>query len=83
MTPKSILNEVRRLLDEHSCGDPDKLWYARRYVFQRLHLEERAEKSVIKKELLAGKPRCHFCKRDIKEKRGGICLPGQAAASMG
>jgi len=38
MEPNEILDHARQLIAEHSAGDPDKWWYANRFVFARLML---------------------------------------------
>ncbi len=49
MEPNEILQHVRQLIAEHSDGDPDKWWYANRFVFARLQLHERKTKTGVKK----------------------------------
>ena len=58
MVPNEILQHVRQLIVEHSDGDPDKWWYANRFVFARLMLDERKTKSGVKKRLFAAKAAC-------------------------
>ena len=41
MKPNEILENVRQLITEDSDGGPDKWWYANRFVFARLQLDER------------------------------------------
>ena len=59
MEPNEILENVRQLIVEHSDGDPDKWWYANRFVFARLMLDERKTKSGVKKRLFAAKAACY------------------------
>ncbi len=61
MEPKEILEATRRLIQEHAGDDPDKWWYANRFVFVRLQLDERKTKSTIKKELLDSRATCPQC----------------------
>ena len=69
MTPKDILDTTRRLIVEHAAGDPDKWWYANRYVFARLQLDERQTKARIKRRLLdAGGP-CHHCGKAFESRK--------------
>ena len=70
MTPNEILEHVRQLIVEHSEGDPDKWWYANRFVFARLMLDERKTKSGVKKRLFEAKAGCHHCGQPFESKRG-------------
>jgi hypothetical protein len=54
MEPMAILAQVRRLLGD-SQGNPDRWWYANRFVFARLLLDERRTKTKIKQQLLTEK----------------------------
>jgi hypothetical protein len=54
MTPKEILQQTRELIKNHAAGDPDRWWYANRFVFARLQLDERKNKTSIKRKLLDG-----------------------------
>lgn len=69
MTREEILKKTRQLINEHAAGDPDKWWYANRYVFARLQLDERKTKVGIKRDLLdAGGP-CHSCGNPFETRR--------------
>ena len=69
MTPKEMLEQTRRLINEHAAGDPDKWWYANRFVFNRLMLDERKSKAGVKQKLLdAGVP-CHACGKRFESRR--------------
>jgi len=70
MTPKEILEHVRQLIREHAAGDPDKWWYANRYVFARLQLDERQTKTAIKRALFDEGAACHVCGEPFKSRRG-------------
>jgi len=70
MTPKEILEETRRLIREYAGGDPDKWWYTNRYVFARLHLDERQTKTVIKRRLFVAGATCHLCGKGFDSRRG-------------
>ena len=61
MEPKEILETTRRLIREYAGGDLDKWWYANRFVFARLMLDERKTKSAIKQRLLNAGAACHGC----------------------
>lgn len=61
MTPKEILEQTRRLINEHAAGDLDKWWYANRFVFARLQLDERRTKAAIKQKLVGANVPCHGC----------------------
>jgi hypothetical protein len=68
MTPDEILAKARELIKEHGGGDPDKWFYANRYVFARLGVDERKTKTGIKRALLdAGKP-CYSCGKPFDTK---------------
>jgi len=66
MTPKEILDTVRRLISEHAAGDADRWWYANRYVFARLQLDERRTKTNIKRQLLDAGGACHSCAKPLE-----------------
>jgi len=70
MDPKAILEQTRAFIAEHAAGDPDKWWYANRFIFARLQLDERKTKTDIKKRLLdAGQP-CHGCGQPFQSRTG-------------
>ncbi len=69
MTPQEILEQTRRLVSEHAAGDPDRWWYANRFVFARLILDERRTKIGIKKGLLGAGGPCHACGQRFESKR--------------
>jgi len=69
MEPSEILATTRRMIQEHGGGDPDKWWYANRFVFARLMLDERKTKATIKKKLLDAGAACHGCGQDFDSKR--------------
>jgi len=70
MEPNEILIQVRGLIKEHAGGDPDRWWYANRFVFARLMLDERKTKTAIKKRLLSEGQPCCFCGEPFAEKKG-------------
>ena len=70
MKPDEILSHVRRLIEEHADGDPDRWWYANRFVFARLMLDERKTKAAIKKRVLSESRPCSFCGEPFVEKKG-------------
>lgn len=61
MTHEEILQQARDLLRQHANGDPDRWWYANRFVFARLMLDERKTKAAIKKRLMEASMPCHGC----------------------
>ena len=69
MTPKEILKQTRQLIEEHAAGDPDEWWYANRFVFARLQLDERKTKISIKRELFDANKPCHYCGKPFETKR--------------
>jgi len=73
MEPPEILTTVREAIREHAGGDPDKWFYANRFVFARLQLDERRTKTQIKRELLQADRPCHHCKEPFGQ-RTGVCL---------
>ncbi|MBT3201285.1 MAG: hypothetical protein HN350_15400 [Phycisphaerales bacterium] len=70
MEPSEILDHVRQLIADHSAGDPDKWFYANRFVFARLQLDERKTKSGVKKRLFAAKAACYRCSQPFEVKKG-------------
>ncbi len=70
MDPREILDETRKAISDCAGNDPDKWFYANRFVFARLQLDERRTKTQVKKDLLAaGKP-SHYCREPIDNKVG-------------
>lgn len=69
MTPEEILKHTRQLIEEHGGGDPDKWWYANRFVFARLHWDERKTKTDIKRRLFEANGPCHYCKKPFDTKQ--------------
>jgi len=70
MEPQEILDQTRKAINDHAGNDPDKLFYANRFVFARLQLDERKTKTQIKKKLLeAGNP-CCYCDKPFENKVG-------------
>ena len=68
-----ILTEVREVIRDYAGGDPDRCFYANRFIFARLQLDERKTKTQIKRELLQAGGPCHSCHKPFDEKTG-ICL---------
>lgn len=69
MTPEEILAQARKSIEEHAQGDPDKRWYANRFVFARLQLDERQTKTAIKRRLFEQDAPCHFCGKPFAERK--------------
>ena len=69
MTPKEILEQTRSMISQHASGDPDKWWYANRFVFARLMLDERKTKVSVKQKLLGAAARCHGCGKPFEGRR--------------
>ena len=69
MKPDEILAHTRKLLREHANDDPDKWWYANRFVFARLQLDERKTKTSIKRQFMDEMKPCHYCKKPFETKR--------------
>ena len=70
MTPRQILEETRQRILDCGGGDPDKWWYANRFVFARLNADERRTKSSIKKQFLAAGGPCHACGEPFVQAKG-------------
>jgi len=70
MKPDEILAQTRKLIREHANDDPDKWWYANRFVFARLQLDERKTKTIIKRKFMDEKKPCHYCEKPFDTNRG-------------
>jgi len=70
MDPREILDNARKAISDCAGNDPDKWFYANRFVFARLQLDERRTKTQVKKDLLAGGKPCHYCQEAIDGKVG-------------
>jgi hypothetical protein len=70
MKPEDILEEARRRIRDHAGNDPDKWFYANRYVYARLQLDERKTKTDIKKNLFNANVPCHYCGKPFEKKTG-------------
>lgn len=70
MTLQDILEQTRRSISEYAGEDADKQFYANRFVFARLQLDERKVKGRIKKELLEQQKECLYCHQEFENKTG-------------
>ena len=70
MRPAEILKETRKSIREHAESDPDKWFYANRFVYARLQLDERKTKTGVKKALFDAQVRCHYCGESFKSRTG-------------
>ncbi len=70
MNPAQILESTRAGIKQCSGGDPDKWFYANRYVFARLQLDERKTKTGIKRQLIDSQHSCAYCGKPIDSKLG-------------
>jgi hypothetical protein len=70
MNPQKILEETRKAISSYAGEDSDKWFYANRFVFARLLLDERKTKTHIKKELLEASKPCYYCKHSFENKVG-------------
>ena len=70
MKPEEILAHVRQLIQEHAGDNPDEWWYANRYVFARLNLDERKTKTDVKKRLFELSGPCHHCSKPFTVRKG-------------
>jgi len=85
MTHEEILEQARELIRQHSAGDPDRWWYANRFVFARLMLDERKTKAAIKKRLLESAAPCQGCGKPFESPKDIHLhrLDGQKGYSQG
>lgn len=65
---QAILESTRRLIREHAGADPDRWFYANRYVFARLSLDERGTKAKLKRNMLDSGVPCHACGMPFESK---------------
>lgn len=56
-----ILRQTKAMIQDYAGSDPDKLFYANRYVFARLQLSERQAKALIKRQLMEAGAKCYGC----------------------
>jgi len=70
MKPQEILDKVRKAIGDYAGEDGDKWFYANRFVFARLQLDERRTKTQIKRELLEADKPCHYCEKPVENKVG-------------
>lgn len=71
--PAAILADIRKRIIEHAGNDPDRWFYANRFVFARLMLDERKTKVRVKKYLLDNNSPCYRCGKPF-DSRSGIHL---------
>jgi hypothetical protein len=67
---KSLLAETRERIKEVSGDNPDEWFYANRFIFARLNLDERKTKTKIKQELFEINDPCDFCGEPFETKTG-------------
>jgi len=65
-----ILNKTRETISDYAGQDRDKWFYANRFVFAGLQLDERKTKTNIKKELFEADKPCYYCKEPLISKTG-------------
>lgn len=70
MEPKDILEQTRKLIREHAGDDPNRWFYANRFVYARLSLDERKTKTEIKKHLFEVDQPCHACGEHFYSRTG-------------
>lgn len=70
LTPEEILADTRKRILKHADGDPDAWFYANRFIFARLQLDERKTKVKVKKYLLDNNSVCHRCGRPFETRIG-------------
>jgi hypothetical protein len=69
MDPQKILEQAQELIKQYANGDGDKWFYANRFVFARLALDEKKTKTKIKKALLNSGAKCHLCGKEFESKK--------------
>ena len=67
---KLLLEETRERIRDLSGDDPDEWFYANRFIFARLSLDERKTKTKIKQELFEIDDPCDFCGERFEKKTG-------------
>lgn len=70
MKPEDILEATRKRILEHAGDHPDKWFYANRYVYARLQLDERKTKTDVKRNLFESGASCHFCGKPFEAQAG-------------
>ena len=70
MKPGDILKETRKSIREHAASDPDKWFYANRFIYARLQLDERKTKTGVKKALFDAEVPCHYCGKPFNTRAG-------------
>jgi len=70
MKPEEILETTRKAIRDCAGDDPDRWFYANRYVFARLQLDERKVKTGIKRRLLDSGGPCSYCGRPFESNVG-------------
>lgn len=70
MDTQEILDKTRKAITEFAGDDPDRWFYANRFIFARLQLDERKTKTYIKKTLLENNQPCHYCNKHFNKKVG-------------
>ncbi len=70
MEPQEILNRTRKAIRDHAGNNPDKWFYANRFVFARLQLDERKTKTQIKRDLLQAQKLCPHCNKPFESGAG-------------
>lgn len=73
---EKILNDTRKAILDYSENNSDTWFYANRFVFARLQLDERRKKNKIKKVRFQNRPVCHYkkCPQKKLESLKGIHL---------
>lgn len=70
MEPAEILEKTRDMITEHAGDDSDKWFYANRFVYARLQLDERKTKTGVKQRLFDSDPSCSYCEEKFEAKKG-------------
>jgi hypothetical protein len=70
MNLQELLDKTRQAISNYADDDSDKWFYANRFVFARLQLDERKTKTQVKKTLLEANVPCDYCKKSFEDKTG-------------
>ena len=65
-----LLERLREDIKQYAGNDPDRWFYANRFIHARLQLDSRAVSDKIKKELFESGAHCHGCGKKLETLRG-------------
>ncbi len=70
MGPQEILEQTRQAISDYAGADADERFYANRFVFARLQMDERRAKIQIKKHLFETQAKCPHCGETFQQRSG-------------